>query len=334
VADSTSGRHILIPIEVTGAHRDQLDARADSLEQLRAERLDPAAHRHGRARARTPARAWRPVVKGRFSSLPPDVTVWAFQAKQGEMSPVVERPTCTCSPGSTACARRAAPLAAHPSEVEALVRHERKKAEAKKLGESIRDGASRPAGTLEARPRQRRPSSRRGLRAGGRSVQRQHRHRHCLRPPAEPDQPAGRRQRRPVYVMQAGSGSGGFGEFVKSLPSLGSGRSRNAAASAQAVHDGAPASADIVDNRDKIFKTAAQVKPKRRRGPVRRDTFGPSDRRTVTKRTPSLRDGVSVSRSDGQTVRRRYCDSLFGSRLVRGLIRAVDLSRGLIVAGR
>jgi hypothetical protein len=41
--DSTSGRHILIPIEVTGAHRDQLDARADSLEQLAAETPRPAA---------------------------------------------------------------------------------------------------------------------------------------------------------------------------------------------------------------------------------------------------------------------------------------------------
>ena len=37
------GRHILFPIEVTGSHRDQLDAQADSLERLGAERTDPAA---------------------------------------------------------------------------------------------------------------------------------------------------------------------------------------------------------------------------------------------------------------------------------------------------
>ncbi len=41
--NKAKGRHILFPIEVTGAHRDQLDAQADSLEQLGAERTDPAA---------------------------------------------------------------------------------------------------------------------------------------------------------------------------------------------------------------------------------------------------------------------------------------------------
>ena len=41
--DKAKGRHILIPIEVAGAHRDQLDAQADSLEKLGAEKADPAA---------------------------------------------------------------------------------------------------------------------------------------------------------------------------------------------------------------------------------------------------------------------------------------------------
>ena len=41
--NKAKGRHILFPIEVTGAHRDQLDAQADSLEHLGAERSDPAA---------------------------------------------------------------------------------------------------------------------------------------------------------------------------------------------------------------------------------------------------------------------------------------------------
>jgi parvulin-like peptidyl-prolyl isomerase len=41
--ETFKSRHILVPIEVTGSHRDQLDRRADSLEQLAAERLEPAA---------------------------------------------------------------------------------------------------------------------------------------------------------------------------------------------------------------------------------------------------------------------------------------------------
>ncbi len=41
--DSATGRHILIPIELAGAHRDMVDAQADSLEELGASRLDPAA---------------------------------------------------------------------------------------------------------------------------------------------------------------------------------------------------------------------------------------------------------------------------------------------------
>ena len=32
--NKAKGRHILFPIEVTGSHRDQLDAQADSLEHL------------------------------------------------------------------------------------------------------------------------------------------------------------------------------------------------------------------------------------------------------------------------------------------------------------
>src|SRR3982751_4172305 len=41
--NKAKGRHILFPIEATGQHRDQLDAQADSLKRLAAERADPAA---------------------------------------------------------------------------------------------------------------------------------------------------------------------------------------------------------------------------------------------------------------------------------------------------
>ena len=92
--NKAKGRHILFPIEVTGQHRDQLDAQADSLERLGAERADPAA-------LDTVARALKlsigksaPVQQGGKVQLGPlvvpDAGVWAFQAKRGATSPVIE----------------------------------------------------------------------------------------------------------------------------------------------------------------------------------------------------------------------------------------------------
>jgi peptidyl-prolyl cis-trans isomerase D len=92
--NKVKGRHILFPIEVTGQHRDQLDAQADSLERLGAERADPAA-------LDTVARALKlsigksaPVQQGGKVQLGPlvipDAGVWAFQAKRGATSPVIE----------------------------------------------------------------------------------------------------------------------------------------------------------------------------------------------------------------------------------------------------
>jgi peptidyl-prolyl cis-trans isomerase D len=87
-------RHILIPIEITGAHRDQLDARADSLEALGAERLDPAAlDTAARALGLKVGQAM-PLQKGGRAQVGlqvvPDAGVWAFQAKRGETGRIVE----------------------------------------------------------------------------------------------------------------------------------------------------------------------------------------------------------------------------------------------------
>jgi len=88
------GRHILFPIEVAGAHRDQLDARADSLERLAAERteprdLDAAAKALGLSVSKT-----GPVQKGTRvqvgNLVVPDAGVWAFQTKPGSTSSVIE----------------------------------------------------------------------------------------------------------------------------------------------------------------------------------------------------------------------------------------------------
>jgi peptidyl-prolyl cis-trans isomerase D len=93
-ADSLTGRHILIPIELAGDHRDQLDARTDTLERLAASQLDSAA-------LDTAARALKltightgPVQEGSRVQLGryviPDAGVWAFKAKRGETSPIIE----------------------------------------------------------------------------------------------------------------------------------------------------------------------------------------------------------------------------------------------------
>ena len=92
--NKVKGRHILFPIEVSGSHRDQLDAQADSLESLGADRTDPAA-------LDTVARSLKltigksgPVQEGTKVQLGqfviPDAAVWAFGAKPGATSPVIE----------------------------------------------------------------------------------------------------------------------------------------------------------------------------------------------------------------------------------------------------
>ena len=88
------GRHILIPIELDGPHRDQLDAKADSLERLAAERTDPAALDTVARALKLPLGRTGPVQKGTKVQLGnlvvPDAGVWAFQAKPGSTSPVIE----------------------------------------------------------------------------------------------------------------------------------------------------------------------------------------------------------------------------------------------------
>jgi peptidyl-prolyl cis-trans isomerase D len=88
------GRHILIPIEVAGAHRDRLDAQADSLERLGADHADPAALDTAARALRLPVGKTGPVQQNTKVQLGnivvPDAGVWAFQAKRGSTSPVIE----------------------------------------------------------------------------------------------------------------------------------------------------------------------------------------------------------------------------------------------------
>jgi peptidyl-prolyl cis-trans isomerase D len=92
--NKAKGRHILLPIEVTGAHRDQLDAQADTLEQLGAERTDPAALDTVARALKLPIGRAMPAQEGGKvqvgNLVVPDAGVWAFQAKPGATSPVIE----------------------------------------------------------------------------------------------------------------------------------------------------------------------------------------------------------------------------------------------------
>jgi peptidyl-prolyl cis-trans isomerase D len=92
--NKAKGRHILFPIEVTGSHRDQLDAQADSLERLGAEHTDPAALDTVARALGLSIRKAAPVQQGGKVQLGPmlipDAGVWAFQTKRGNTSPVIE----------------------------------------------------------------------------------------------------------------------------------------------------------------------------------------------------------------------------------------------------
>ncbi|MGH7586791.1 MAG: SurA N-terminal domain-containing protein [Gemmatimonadales bacterium] len=93
-ADSATARHVLIPFELAGARRDSIEALADSLEQLGADRMDPAAlDTAARVLGRPilqagPVQQGSRVQVGRF--VVPDAGIWAFRAKPGETSPVIE----------------------------------------------------------------------------------------------------------------------------------------------------------------------------------------------------------------------------------------------------
>jgi len=92
--DSLRASHILIPIEATGAHLDAVETRADSLDRLAAEHengtvLDSAAAvLHLPLAVAPPIRDGDRLQLGRY--VIPDVGVWAFEARPGETSPVVE----------------------------------------------------------------------------------------------------------------------------------------------------------------------------------------------------------------------------------------------------
>lgn len=92
--DSVRARHILIPIALQGKHQDYVEARADTLERLAAEQADGSALDSAARKLTLPlAHAPRLVENDRLTLgryVIPNVSVWAFEARVGETSPVIE----------------------------------------------------------------------------------------------------------------------------------------------------------------------------------------------------------------------------------------------------
>ncbi|MBW8773113.1 MAG: peptidyl-prolyl cis-trans isomerase, partial [Gemmatimonadetes bacterium] len=141
--DKFTGRHILVNIELAGAHRDSVDAIADSLERLAADRVDPAAldtaaRALGLRIAHTlPVQRNTQVQAG--NTVVANVGTWVFQrAEAGAISPVEETPEAlylfridSMTPAGIP------PLASIRTAVEHEARQAKKWAKARDLGAAL-----------------------------------------------------------------------------------------------------------------------------------------------------------------------------------------------------
>ena len=140
--DSLKVRHILIPVALQGEHLDHVEARADTLERLAAERADPTALDSTAHRLGLQVSPPYSVTQGeRFTLGPyviPDVSVWAFEARPGETSPVID-----ASSGyyvfrlDSVTAAGVPPLKQIRDQVSGLVRLERQKTLARRRADSL-----------------------------------------------------------------------------------------------------------------------------------------------------------------------------------------------------
>ncbi|HLZ45745.1 MAG TPA: SurA N-terminal domain-containing protein [Gemmatimonadales bacterium] len=140
--DSLKVRHILIPVALQGAHLDEVEARADTLERLAADHTDPTALDTAARRLKMQVSPEYPVTEGeRFTLGPypiPDVSVWAFEAHPGETSPIIEAPAGyyvfrldSVIPAGVPALNKIRP------QVASLVRLERQKTRARQRADSL-----------------------------------------------------------------------------------------------------------------------------------------------------------------------------------------------------
>ena len=141
--DSVKVRHILIPVAVQGDHLDRVEARADTLERLTAERSDPAVLDTTARRMGLPLSPEYQVVEGqRFALGPdmpvPDVSVWAFESPVGETSPVIEAPSgYYVFRLDSVTAAGVPPIAKIKGQVSAAVRLDKQKTRARARADSL-----------------------------------------------------------------------------------------------------------------------------------------------------------------------------------------------------
>ncbi|MBI2537658.1 MAG: SurA N-terminal domain-containing protein [Gemmatimonadetes bacterium] len=153
--DRYHARHILVPIELVGAHLDEVDARIDSLDRRAAEQVDGAELDSAAAGIGARVEVAAPVREGeRVQAGPeavPDAGLWAFEARPGETSPVIETERASyvfrldsLIPGGTA------PLDQIRDVVHRLVVLQKKREATRQLAEQLARDLSTRRTTLEA----------------------------------------------------------------------------------------------------------------------------------------------------------------------------------------
>lgn len=145
--DQFRGRHILIPVEITGEHRERLDGMADTLEALGADRLDPAALDTAARALNLDIHRVGPITPGQrviaAGDAVPDAGPWAFQAEAGETSPVIEADRAYyLFRVDSASVEGIPPLVRIRADVEEAAREAKRIEATKRLAEEIRREAS------------------------------------------------------------------------------------------------------------------------------------------------------------------------------------------------
>ena len=140
--DTAAARHILIPIEASGENRDRLEARIDTLDRFAAGQTDPAALDSVARMLNLRVSPALPIQEGSRAQLGtqvvPDVGVWAFQARAGEVGEVIETPNAYYLFRLDSLVGESEPtLASVRPAVEAAVREEKRREVARSVAEDF-----------------------------------------------------------------------------------------------------------------------------------------------------------------------------------------------------
>jgi peptidyl-prolyl cis-trans isomerase D len=140
--DSVKLRHILVAIELRGAGLDAVEARVDSLERFAADQPNGALLDSAARRFNLPLSPVYRIVDGERFTLGryviPDVGVWAFEARVGETSPIVEaKPAYYVFRLDSLVPAGVPPLADVRAQVVAAVKLDKQKALAHRRADSL-----------------------------------------------------------------------------------------------------------------------------------------------------------------------------------------------------